>query len=188
METREKNQKLEAMKRPRNRNTGVLLRTYIRQVQELYDFETQFLALLLQFRAAALSEELQGLFAQHAQHTLEHVAGLEEIMKRLIVPPHGVHFRKTSHLLTNLRRFLSGPSNRQDNRHETAILSALHKVEAFEVACYAATHSYARLLSFHDNLATLEKAYGEAKAMEERIENLVHQHNPSEAAEFQLTV
>ncbi|MDB6029801.1 MAG: hypothetical protein JWM16_139 [Verrucomicrobiales bacterium] len=188
MRNREVNQKkLQSMKRHHNRNIGFLWRSYTRQVQELYDFEKQFLLLLSQFRAAPLKEALHSLVADHAHQTSEHIARLEEIMKRLNISPRAAHFRKTSHLLTKLRRFLKTPAQPQDTRHQAAILSALHKVEAFEISSYAATHSYARLLSFHDDLAPLEKSYGEEKAMEQRIENFIRQQNDPQATEFLMT-
>jgi ferritin-like metal-binding protein YciE len=167
--------KFSPMKRPHNRDVGFLLRAYTRQIQELYDFEKQFLALLSRFSAVELPKDVDTIFVELASQTGGHVNHLEQIMKRLAVHSRTAHSRHTSHLITSLKRFVKEPRKFHDARHEAAMLTSLHKVESFEVACYATTHSYARLLSFHDDLAPLERAYNDGRIMEERLENLIRQ-------------
>jgi ferritin-like metal-binding protein YciE len=161
------------MKRHHNRYVGLLLKAYTQQVQDLYDFERQLVDVLSQLAAEPSNQDLTMLLAAHVQQTEDHVARLAQIIRRLNVRYPTTHSRDTSYLLTNLKRLLKEPGHARDSRHEIAILSALLEAKAFEVGCSATAHSYARLLSFHDDLAPLEKTYGEQKAMEETIERLL---------------
>lgn len=161
------------MKRRHNAQVKMLLRVYAEHILELYDFERQLVGLLRQGTKAPMSEELRSMLREHAGQTESHVERLGEILGRLGATPRASHRRDTSHFVTELKRQLRLAGRHPDARHEWGLLSALHKAEAFEVACYATAHSYARLLSFHDDLGPLERNYTEEKEMEERLEQLM---------------
>jgi ferritin-like metal-binding protein YciE len=162
-----------AMKRPHNAHVGCLLKLYTQQVLELHDFELQLLGLLRQGVQAPVSEGVRALLGQLEEQTETHIARFGHVLRRLGLIPGTSHHRDTSRLITELRHQLRPAGRHYDLRYEAALLSALHKMEAFKIACYASTHSYARLLSFHDDLAPLEATYSEEKQMEERIENMM---------------
>jgi ferritin-like metal-binding protein YciE len=55
---------------------------------------------------------------------------------------------------------------------DAAMIAAGQKIEAFEITSYACAHNFARLLGFHDDLATLEASFREEEKMEEVLSGM----------------
>ncbi len=167
------------MKRPYNFKIKRLLKLYVEQILELHDLEQQQLDLLHQRKPLWLPESFRSDLRKHTRQTHNQVRRLREIMARLGVKASRSHSRDTMPLLTKLRSCLK-ITDTEESKQASCLHSALHAIETFEVSCYAAAHSHARLLSFHNDLPLLEKSYAEEKAMDEFLDDWLRAMNAEE--------
>ena len=132
---------------------------YVEGLQDLYSAEGQIVKALPKLIKAATSEELKSAFASHLEQSKEHIARLERICGELDVNPKSKHCKGMEGLLAEGAELMQEDAD-PDVMDAGLIASAQH-VEHYEMAGYGTVRTYAQLLGFDEQSATLQETLDE---------------------------
>lgn len=127
------------------KNTAkTLLELFLGELADMYDAEHRISKALPKMAKAAISEELKNAVLSHLQETKGHVTAIEKVFGLFDEKAKSKTCRATVGLLEEADEiaedFKGSPSN------DAALISAMQKVEHYEIASYGCLHAWAVLL------------------------------------------
>lgn len=151
----------------------------MKEIQKLYDTETQLLQALTFLAQNAQSEDLRTALMDHREETQEHIRRLEEICAEMNWPCMGEQSMVTRALVQEAEQMFTGvtPSAVTD----ACIIGAAQKAEHLEMASYGTAAALADAMD-HDNAKhLLGKTLDEEKDADKKLSKLA-EHGINEAA------
>jgi len=133
---------------------------FIRDLKHIYNVEEQIVKALPDLAKAATSEKLKEALRHHLKETKEQVKRLEEISKELNQDLAGYECEVTHDLLKEAHKITR--ANYDHFVKDAALISAMQRIEHFEIACYGALKAYAK----HFKLKKVEELLEESSKEE----------------------
>jgi ferritin-like metal-binding protein YciE len=157
---------------------STLRETFIKELKDIYDVEHQIIEALPKAIKAAEHEELKNALDSHLEETRGHVERLENVFEMVGEPPKRKKCKGMEGLIAEGEELIS------EKEGDAALISALQKVEHYELAAYGSLSSWARLLDEEDAAGTLEETLNEESDADERLTELAESIiNPEENEE-----
>lgn len=132
------------MKTKKESSTKTLPDLFLAELADMYDAEHRIAKALPKIAKAAVSEELKQAVLIHLVETKDHAIKLEKIFALLGEKPKAKTCEATVGLLEEADRiaadFKGSPAN------DAALISAMQKVEHYEIASYGCLHAWAVLM------------------------------------------
>lgn len=142
---------------------------YRKALAQLADAERQMLRVLPKMAEAVSAAELSQLFDTHASETETQLQRLGRLKTSVAGPQ--LKSKAMAGLIAEVKDLIADGGSDPQLR-DAAMIAAGQKIEAFEITSYACAHNFARLLGFHDDLATLEASFREEEKMEEVLSGM----------------
>lgn len=157
---------------------STLRETFIKELRDIYDAEHQIIEALPKAIKAAKHEELKNALDSHLDETRGHVERLEEVFEIVGESPRRKKCKGTEGLIAE------GEESIQENAGDAALISAMQKIEHYELAAYGSLASWARLLDEEDAAGMLEETLNEESDADEHLTELAESIiNPDENEE-----
>lgn len=153
-----------------NQSLEDLERLYIDELNDAYDFEYQLLDALPKMVAAARSSELAEAFRDHRHETEKQIRRLDKVFASMGRNP----TRRTSKAMKAL--LVEGEccieAKGDDGAVDAALISAVQRVENYEMAVYKTLRIYAEELGQRQHAALLQETLEEEGAANDRLTRL----------------
>lgn len=140
---------------------------YLHDLKDIYDAEQQLLRALPKMAGAAANDELRGALATHIDVTRNQVRRLESIFQALGQSGSGENCDAMEGLVTDSEELLG--SEAAVEVLDAGLITAVQKVEHYEIAAYGSLRTYARLLRRYDDASLLQESLEEEKQADERL-------------------
>src|SRR5438045_740783 len=157
MQQRSKNK--QAGRRP----TNTLRETFLDELADIYDAESQLIKALPKMAKAAQNEELKEGFQEHLEETEGHVERLDRVYEIFGEERKGKKCKAMKGLVEEGEELI------EDEAGDAALIAAAQKVEHYEIASYGSLVYWARLLGEVVANDVMGEAHVEEKASEEKI-------------------
>lgn len=158
------------MKTTTQRASKTLPDLFLGELADMYDAEHRIAKALPKMAKAAMSEELKQSVLAHLQETQGHVTKIEEIFGLFDKKAKGKTCKATVGLLEEADEiaedFKGSPSN------DAALISAMQKVEHYEIASYGCLHAWAVLLGNHEAAHLIASILEEESAANYKLSEL----------------
>ncbi|HWC99313.1 MAG TPA: ferritin-like domain-containing protein [Candidatus Sulfopaludibacter sp.] len=155
---------------------------FYEELRELYDEEGRLIEALPKMARGSASEKLRQAFEQHLGQTREHVSRLERCFRELGKSPGGETVNAMKGLIQDGERAIDGIV--QSPLRDAALIGAAKRVEHFEMAAYAATISYARLLGYQTIAELLEQTLREEREADAKLTEIAESAVNQEARQL----
>jgi ferritin-like metal-binding protein YciE len=139
---------------------------YLDELRELYDVEQQLVKALPKFADIAGNIEFRDAIKRHLEQTKYQIIRLEQIFERMGEKPAGQECFVMKVLVQDAYDL-----NRKDYARgglDAALLTALQRIEHYEIAGYGAVRSFARQLGHNASANQLQQTLNE-KAQADRV-------------------
>lgn len=148
----------------------------VHQLQDLYDAEHQITEALPKMLEAASSEELKSAFQEHLNQTEEQIDRLKQVFQVLNKRAQRVACKGMQGLIEEGDELLQ----EQNSGHvmDAALITAVQKVEHYEIASYGSARTYAYLLGLQDAAQLLQQTLDEEEATDKKLTQLAGRLNP----------
>jgi len=140
-----------------------------RQLDELFDAESQIAAGLPKMIAAASSEDLARALQEHLDQTKEQIRRLETIFEAMGDQPGSGKSAGMAGLITEGDRLVA--DLQKSPVLDAGLIGAAQKVEQYEIAAYRMARGIAEILSQQDTADLLQETLDEEMAMAEDLED-----------------
>jgi ferritin-like metal-binding protein YciE len=117
---------------------------FLAELADMYDAEHRIAKALPKIAKAAISEKLKEAVLMHLEETKRHATKIEEIFGLFDKKPKGKTCKATFGLLEEADEIAEDFKGTLAN--DAALISAMQKVEHYEIASYGCLHSWAVLL------------------------------------------
>jgi ferritin-like metal-binding protein YciE len=140
---------------------------FVRELQDMYDAESQLVKALPKLSERASYGELKNAISQHLEQTRGQVQRLEEVFDLL-----GEKARMVK--CQGMRGIIDEGADMAEMDGEPAaidagIIGSAQKVEHYEIASYGSLCNYAQLMGHHDVLALLKQTLAEEKEADQKL-------------------
>lgn len=142
---------------------------YIVELKNLYNAEQQLVKALPQLVKSTTSQDLSDAFASHLEETKNHVTRLEEIFQSLGENSKG---KKCVGMEGIVKEGAETIDDLSGKVLDAGLISAVQRVEHYEMAAYGSVCAHAQLLNRSEDLCLLEKTLEEEKRADEKLTDL----------------
>ena len=144
----------------------------IKDLQDLYQAETEQASQLPQLAARASSELLRTALEEHAAETQQQVLRLRQILEMVGETPGG-----QGEVTPGVLGFVSERQNKGDliqdpALKDLALIAAAQKMEHYEIACYGTARAMARTAGMADAARLLQTTLDEEEAADKRLTDI----------------
>ena len=136
-------------------------------LRDLFSAELQITDAVVAMEKDASSPQLKKVLRLHRSETEEHIRRLKKIGSSLGVELSGSNCRAMEGLIDDCRALLF--STRDSDIIDAGIITALQKMEHYEIGAYGTTRAFARLLGANDVAELLTKTLNEEKATDQLL-------------------
>jgi ferritin-like metal-binding protein YciE len=143
---------------------------YIEELKDLYSAERQLVKALPKMIKATKHPELKAAFKTHLQQTEEHAKRLELICNELGVTPRGKKCVGMVGLIEEGSELIKEKPN--DDVLDAGLISAVQRVEHYEMAGYGTVRTYARQLGYESQAQLLQQTLDEEGATDHLLTDL----------------
>jgi ferritin-like metal-binding protein YciE len=144
-----------------------LKKLLVHELRDLHSAETQILDALPRLIEKSRDEDLRTAFQEHLEETRRHVTRLNEIFAEFGEEPDDQHCRGMEGLLQESDQMLKEDAD-ADVR-DAGIISAVQRVEHYEMAGYGSAATYARMLDERHAAELLEQTLDEEKRADKTL-------------------
>ena len=145
------------------------------ELNDLRDAENQLIKALPKMAKASASAPLRQALQEHLEQTKEHARRIDRIFTDLGESPESARCKGMKGIIAEgadiLKRKFSPALQ------DAAIISAVQRVEHYEIAGYGCVRTYAELLQNQDAVEALEQTLQEEKDADSRLTDLAQQIN-----------
>lgn len=127
---------------------------FVDEPRDIYNAEQQLIKALPRMAKTATSEELRSGFEEHLEQTKKHAAGIEKIFSGMGEPVKGKKCKGMEGIVTEGGKV--GSEDYEGAVMDAALISAVQRVEHYEIAAYGAVHAYAELMGESEAAALLQ--------------------------------
>jgi len=141
----------------------------IKDLQDLYQAETEQASQLPRLAAEANNEGLRAALQEHAQVTQEHAMRLRQILEMIGETPGG-----EGHVPAGVRGLVT-EAQEKDRQvtdpvlRDLALIAAAQKMEHYEMACYGSARVMARTAGMDEAARLLQTTLDEEEAADKRL-------------------
>lgn len=139
----------------------------IDELQDLHSAEQQIVKALPRMVKASHNPQLKQAFEHHLEETKNHVTRLEQIFKRMNESPKGKTCEGMKGLLKEGEERISDGGEAEVL--DAGIISAVQRVEHYEMAAYGSARTYAELLGDQEAVRLLSQTLDEEKAADHML-------------------
>jgi ferritin-like metal-binding protein YciE len=143
---------------------------YIEELKDLYSAERQLVKALPKMIKATKHPELKAAFKTHLHQTEEHAKRLELICNELGVTPRGKKCVGMVGLIEEGSELIKEKPN--DDVLDAGLISAVQRVEHYEMAGYGTVRTYARQLGYESQAQLLQQTLDEEGATDHLLTDL----------------
>jgi ferritin-like metal-binding protein YciE len=144
-----------------------LKKLLVHELRDLHSAETQILDALPRLIEKSRDEDLRTAFQEHLEETRRHVTRLNEIFAEFGEEPDDQRCRGMEGLLKESDQMLKEDAD-ADVR-DAGIISAVQRVEHYEMAGYGSAATYARMLDERHAAELLEQTLDEEKRADKTL-------------------
>jgi ferritin-like metal-binding protein YciE len=148
---------------------------YIKELQDLYDAESQIIKALPKLIRASTTGALSGALQDHLEVTKEQVIQLDELFAKFSEKAGGKKCKGMEGLLKEAEETLK--EDMDPEVKDAAIIAACQRVEHYEMAGYGCVKTYAHLLGDEQSAATLERILSQEKQADQKLTALAEEIN-----------
>lgn len=143
---------------------------FILEVQSIYDAENQIIQAMPRLLEAVSSTELKEAMQSHLEETKNQIKRLEELCQERGIEPVGKKCLGIEGIIEEAADLLQDttPSPALD----AALLTAIQKVEHYEIASYGSAAAYAKELQYDKSLELLLETLNEEQEEDEDLSTL----------------
>lgn len=152
---------------------------FLDELADMYDAERRIVKALPRMAKAATSAELKKAVQSHLKETEGQVKKLEQVFRSFGEKAAGKTCEATVGLLEEGDQIAA--EFKGSSAINAALISALQKVEHYEMASYGCLHEWAELLQQHDAAGLLKEILDEEKRANESLNELAHSSLNAEA-------
>lgn len=144
-------------------------RMMIKDLQDLYQAETEHVSQLPQLAAQAGNEALRTALEEHAHETQQQVARLQQILE-MLGETHGGEGAVTPGVRGLVAEAQLKATEIDDpDLRDLTLIAAAQKMEHYEIACYGTARAMARTAGMDDAAALLQATLDEEEAADRRL-------------------
>jgi ferritin-like metal-binding protein YciE len=152
------------------------LRTlFLNELADIYDAEQRIVKALPKLAKVVTCEELRGALNSHLAETEGHIAKVEEVFGLFGEKANGKKCAATVGLLKEGDEIAS--DHQDEPTVNAAVISAVQKVEHYEIASYGCLHEWAKLLGNQQAADLIEEILEEEKDADETLTELAEAKN-----------
>lgn len=140
---------------------------YMDHIQDLYSTETQILGALPMMIDRVSHAKLRDGLETHLEQTRQHAKRLHDIAKGLGRAADGKTCRGMKGLLEEGSEILKAKGD--DDVVDAALISAVQRIEHYEIAAYGCARAFAEALGRDEDIATLQQTLDEEGEANERL-------------------
>ena len=148
---------------------------FLDQLAEMYEAEQHIAKALSWMTRLASDRELQGMLKVHASESLGHISKVAQVFRCFGEETVGSKSNAISGLLAEAEALVA--QYEVSPARDAAILSALQKLEHYEIATYGCLQDCATVLNNRKAAILLEEILGEEKSGNGRLTDLSHMRN-----------
>lgn len=148
---------------------------YIRELKDLYSAEKQILRALPKAAKHARSPQLKEAIQKHTEETRMHIDRLDDVFERLGKSPRGGKCKGIEGIIEEAEEWFDEEALR--DVMDAGIISALQRVEHYEIALYGCVCTWASLLHFPEDEGLLRETIGEEGDTDKALTLLAKQIN-----------
>lgn len=153
--------------------------TFIDELKDTYDAEHQIIKALPKAIKNAEHQELKEALESHLEETRTHVQRLEQVFEIFDETAKGKKCKGMQGLIAE------GEEMMEDEQGDAALISALQKVEHYEIAAYGSLAAWAKLLQEQEAADILEETLNEENDADAKLtevaENAVNANEENES-------
>jgi len=144
----------------------------IKDLQDLYQAESEQATQLPQLATQANSEALRTALEEHAAETRQHVLRLQQILEMIGETPggQGEVTPGVQGLVSEARK--KGEQIQDPAMKDLALIAAAQKMEHYEIACYGTARATARTAGMDDAARLLQTTLDEEEATDKRLTDI----------------
>ena len=144
-------------------------RLMIKDLQDLYEAETEHARQLPQLAQAATSDALRTALEEHATETQQQVVRLQQILE-MMGETHGGQGEVTPGVQGLVSEAQKKLDQIQDpGMRDLALIAAAQKMEHYEIACYGTARAMARTAGIEEAARLLQATLDEEEAADKRL-------------------
>jgi len=159
----------------RHMKNQTLRELFIKELQDLYDSENQIIKAMPKLIRAANSSSLSSSLEQHLEITKNQAIQLEDVFNKFGQQPVGKKCKGMEGLLKEAEEILK--ENMDSEVKDAAIISAVQKIEHYEIAGYGGVRTYAHLLGETQAANVLDRILSQEKDADVRLTALSEEIN-----------
>lgn len=144
-----------------------MLEVVAEAMSELRSAEAQVARIYPSLRAKVASEELRLAIEDHIDEMTGQIARIEQILRQFDMPAPAQRCAAMPGLVADVKRLVA--ANPRGAWLDAALVTALQKIEHFEIATYGSIVAHVEALGFDGPLNLLQKSLDEEKAMDARL-------------------
>ena len=147
------------------------------ELADIYDAENRLTKALPALAKAATHDPLRNAIEDHLMQTEGHIKKVEQIFKTFGQPPRTRKCEAMAGLLRESDEIRS--ENTGAPTINAALISAVQKVEHYEIASYGCLHQWAQQLGNDQASSLLQETLDEEKAADNKLTELARECNPT---------
>jgi ferritin-like metal-binding protein YciE len=144
---------------------------YLRELQELYSAEVQWVPALRRLNKAASHRDLQSLFQDHLEETFHHIHRLEKIFEDLNVTPSGPSSEVVKELVEECDSTIQAYG--EPEVKDATLICCAQRIEHYEITGYTAACAFARHFGWSTHVRWLEQTLREEIATDQALTQLI---------------
>lgn len=148
---------------------------YLRELKDIYSAEKKILRALPKAGRHARSPQLKEAIEKHTEETRMHIDRLEDIFERLGKSPRGGKCKSIEGIIEEAEDWMDEEALR--DVMDAGIISALQRVEHYEIAVYGCLRTYATLLHHPEDEGLLQETLNEEADTDKALTLLAKQIN-----------
>lgn len=126
---------------------------------------------------AAKSDELRQGFEEHLEQTKGHVQRLEQVFSSLGEKPTGKKCKGMQGIIEEGQEMINNGDDLRQDAQDAGLISAVQRVEHYEIAAYGSLRTYANLLGDQKAVSLLEETLEEEKKTDQKLTSLAEDIN-----------
>lgn len=155
---------------------NTLKELYLDELRDLYDAEQQLIRALPKMARASSSSDLRQGFEHHLEQTRGHARRLEQIFEALGESVKGKKCKGMAGIVAEGSEMID--EDFEDEVMDSGLISAVQRVEHYEIAAYGTVRTFANLLGESEAALLLQEALNEEKETDQKLTELSGRINP----------
>lgn len=144
----------------------------IKDLQDLYQAESEQAGQLTQLASMASSEQLRTALEEHAGETQQQVTRLQQILEMVGETPGGLGEVTPGVLGLVSEAHKKGEQVTDPALRDLAVIAAAQKMEHYEIACYGTARAMARTAGLDEAARLLQTSLDEEEAADKRLTDI----------------